>query len=190
MKELQDNSCLKRVLYITGRGGDHKRGLGGYISTLVSEYSGVSISVPFLRQTVDEQITEIRKAITNHGDGTLIANSYGAYLSLLSLIDFEHELEQVVLLSPVLGKAMAKDRMYYSRPPATVRVSNAVKERRINLPERTAIFVGTEDELYDPLLLATYTEIIGESNVHVLAGQQHNLDKDVMQDILKARLGL
>lgn len=179
-----------KVLYITGRGGDHTKGLGGYISTLVSNYSGVSVSVPFLRQDVDDQIAEIRKAITDHGDGTLIANSYGAYLTLLSLIDLEHELEQVVFLSPVLGKAMAKDRMYYSRPPATVRVSNAVKERRINLPARTAIFVGTEDELYDPPLLATYTEIIGESNVYVLEGQRHNLDKDVMQDILRARLGV
>ena len=179
---------MTNVLYITGRGGDHTKGLGGYISTIVSSFSGVSVSVPFLRQDLDDQIAEIRKAISDHGVGTLIANSYGAYLTLLSLIDFEHQLEQVVLLSPVLGKAMAKDRMYFSRPPATARLSNAVKEKRINLPERTAIFIGDEDELYDPSLLATYTEIIGDSNVFVLEGQSHNIDKDVMQEILKARL--
>ena len=180
---------MTNVLYITGRGGDHTKGLGGYISTIVPNYSGISVSVPFLRRDLDEQIAEIRKAISDQGVGTLIANSYGAYLTLLSLIDFEHQLEQVVLLSPVLGKAMAKNRMYFSRPPATARLSNAVKEKRINLPERTAIFIGDRDELYDPPLLATYTEIIGESNVYVLEGQCHNLDKDVMQDILKARLG-
>jgi pimeloyl-ACP methyl ester carboxylesterase len=180
---------MTKVLYISGRGGDHTKGLGGYISTIVSSFSGVSVSVPFLRQDLDDQLAEIRQAINDHGVGTLIANSYGAYLSLLSLIDFDHQLEQVVLLSPVLGKAMAKDRMYFSRPPAAARLAKAVKERRISLPERTAIFIGTDDELYDPPLLTTFTDIIGERNVYLLEGQGHNLDKDVMQKILKAHLG-
>lgn len=180
----------KVVLYITGRGGDHTKGLGGYISTLVPDYSGVSVSIPFLRQDLDDQINKIRNAIAECGTGTLIANSYGAYLTLLSLIDFEHQLEQVVLLSPVLGKAVAKDRMYFSKPPLTKRLSSAVEEKRINFPVNTAIFIGTEDELYDPQLLATYAELIGQEQIFELHGQRHNLDKDVMQDILKARLGL
>ena len=179
-----------KVLYITGRGGDHTKGLGGYISTLVPSYSGISVSIPFLRKNIDDQIAELRIAITNHGSGTLIANSYGAYLTLLSLIDFDHQLEQVVLLSPVLGKAMAKDRMYYSRPPASVRVSNAVQEHRLNLPNRSFIYIGDKDELYDKELLATFAEIIGEECIYVICGQRHNIDKDVMQDILKAVLYL
>ena len=179
-----------RVLYISGRGGDHTKGLGGYISTLVPNYSGVSISIPFLRQDLDDQISEIRTAIAECGAGTLIANSYGAYLTVLSLIDFEHQLEQVVLLSPVLGKAVAKDRMYFSKPPLTKRLSSAVEEKRINFPDNTAIFIGTEDELYDPQLLATYEALIDREQIFELQGQRHNLDKDVMQDILKARLNL
>jgi len=90
----------------------------------------------------------------------------------------------------VLGAAMAKDRMYYSRPPATVRLRTAVQERRVSLPERSAIFVGTNDELYDPELLATYADLIGKEGVFVLEGQRHNLDRDLMQAILRARLGL
>ena len=117
-------------------------------------------------------------------------NGYGAYLTLLSFIDFEHEVEQVVFLSPVLGRAMAKDRLYYSRPPATVRVTNAVKERRINLPERSAIYMGDQDQLYDPPLLATYAEMMGEEKVFVLPGQRHNLEKKVIQQILDVRLEL
>ena len=184
------DSLTQRVLYITGRGGNHTCGLGGHISTLVSDYRGVSVDVPFLRQDIDEQIRAIRAAITDCAGGTVIANSYGAYLTLLSFIDFEHEVEQVVLLSPVLGRAMAKDRMYYSRPPATVRVSNAVQERRINLPARSAIYIGDRDELYDPPLLATYVGLLGPENVHVLPNQRHNLDRDVVQRILEFRLGL
>ena len=181
---------VPRVLYITGRGGDHTKGLGGYISTLVPDYKGVSVSIPFLRQDLEDQINEIRTAIAECGAGTLIANSYGAYLTLLSLIDLDHELEQVLLLSPVLGKAVAKDRMYFSKSPLTKRLSSAVEEKRINFPENTAIFIGTEDELYDPQLLATYAELIGGEQIYELQGQRHNLDKDVMQDILKARLCL
>jgi len=96
----------------------------------------------------------------------------------------------VVLLSPVLGAAMAKDRMYYSRPPATGRLRTALAERRVNLPERSAIFIGDQDELYDTALLATYTEMMGEEKVYVLEGQRHNLDRDVMQNVLSARLGI
>jgi len=178
------------VLYITGRGGDHTKGLGGHISTLISNYRGISVDVPFLRQDIDDQLEVIRAAISGCAGGTVIANSYGAYLTLLSLIDFEHQFEQVVLLSPVLGAAMAKDRMYFSRPPATKRLRDAVQERRVNLPERSAIFIGDQDELYDPLLLATYAEMMGEHKVFVLHGERHRLSKAAMQDILDARLQL
>lgn len=180
----------RTVLYITGRGGDHTKGLGGHISTFVTDYSGISVDVPFLRQDIDDQIKAIRAAITDCADGTLVANSYGAYLTLLSCIDFDHDVKQVVLLSPVLGAAMAKDRMYYSRPPAAGRLRTAVAEKRVNLPERSAIFIGDQDELYDPPLLATYAEMMGEHKVFVLQGERHSLSKATMQDILNARLGL
>ncbi|NVK01435.1 MAG: hypothetical protein HWE12_07825 [Oceanospirillaceae bacterium] len=180
---------MTKVLYITGRGGNHTKGLGGHISKLVSDYRGISIDVPFLRQDIDDQLQVIKAAITDCSGGTVMANSYGAYLTLLSLIDFEHQLEQVVLLSPVLGAAMAKDRMYFSRPPATKRLRDAVAEKRVNLPERSAIFIGDQDELYDPPLLATYSEMMGEHKVFVLQGERHSLSKVTMQDILAARLG-
>lgn len=180
----------ERILYITGRGGDHTKGLGGHISTLVSDYHGVSVDVPFLRQDIDDQIKAIRAAITDCGGGTVISNSYGAYLTLLSFIDFEHDVEQVVLLSPVLGAAMAKDRMYFSRPPATGRLRTAVAEKRVKLPKRSAIFIGESDELYDPATLATYAQLMGESNIFVLSGQSHNLDHDTIRYILNSKLGI
>jgi pimeloyl-ACP methyl ester carboxylesterase len=175
-------------LYITGRGGDHTKGLGKYISTQVTDYHGLSIDVPFLRKDIDHQIKLIRNAILACGDGTVIANSYGSYLTLLALIDFEHQLEQVVLLSPVLGRAIAKDRMYFSRPPAASRLEIAIQTRNINFPEITSIYIGDEDELFDSELLSKYSEIIGEEGVIVLHGQKHNIDKDVMQSILKTVL--
>jgi len=102
-----------KTLYVPGRSGDHAKGLCSHISTLVANYRAISVDVPFLRQDIDSQLEVIRVAISDYAGGTVIANSYGAYLTLLSLIDFEHQLEQVTLLTPVLGAAMAKDRMYY-----------------------------------------------------------------------------
>jgi hypothetical protein len=177
-------------LYITGRGGDHTKGLGGYLSTLVTDYHGVSVDVPFLKKDIDQQIKIIRNAISDRFVGTVIANSYGAYLTLLSLIDFDHQLDQVVLLSPVLGRAIAKDRMYFSRPPATARLDKALKTRSINFPKNTSIYIGDDDELFDSELLSKYSEIIGEQRVFVLHGQKHNIDQNVMQDILKTVLQL
>lgn len=54
------DSLIQRVLYITGRGGNHTRGLGGHISTFVSDYRGVSLDVSFLSQGLDEQIKALR----------------------------------------------------------------------------------------------------------------------------------
>ena len=179
---------MTKVLYVSGRGGDYTKGLGGYISSLVTDYSGISVDVPFLRQELAEQINTIRAAITDCRGGTVIANSYGAYLTLLSLIDFEHSLAQVLLLSPVLGTAIAKDRMYFSRPPAAKRLKTAVTEHRVNLPEMSAIFIGDKDELYDPLLLDTYASMMGEDKLFLLKEEGHNITKAVMQDILKTRL--
>jgi len=90
----------------------------------------------------------------------------------------------------VLGAAMAKDRMYFSRPPATKRLRDAVQARRVNLPERSAIFIGDQDELYDPLLLASYAEMIGEHKVFVLHGERHSPSRAAMQEILGATLEL
>ena len=165
------------------------KGLGGYINTQVSDFHGLSIDAPFLSQDIDDQIATIRRSIEACCNGIVIANSYGAYLTLLSLIDFEHEVAEVVLLSPVLGRAIAKDRMYYSRPPASIRVSNALQERRIKFPVKTSIYIGDHDELYDHQLLSKYAEVIGEGRVYVLPGQRHNIEKGFMQDILKAVLG-
>lgn len=183
-----ETKLKNKVLYITGRGGDHTKGLGGFISTQVSDFHGLSIDIPFLRQEIDEQIKTVRQSIGECSNGIVIANSYGAYLTLLSLIDFEHEVAEIVLLSPVLGRAIAKDRMYYSRPPASIRVSNALQERRIKFPEKTSIYIGDHDELFDPELLHKYAEIIGEDRVFVLQGQRHNIDKDFMQDMLEGIL--
>ena len=74
-----------KLRYITGRGGSATQGLGLYLSTLADDYQALANDAVLHRLSVDEQIntvTEFCKPATH-----LIANSYGAYLWLLSRIN-------------------------------------------------------------------------------------------------------
>lgn len=182
------STAPKSVLYISGRGGDHTKGLGGYIGTLAPHYDGISVNPEFLRQSIDEQIEAVRESLRGCNGGTVVANSFGAHLLLLALIEFEHDIQQIILLSPVLGAALSKERMFFSRPPATKRLMQAVEERRLALPTNSSIYIGSEDEGYCPILTSKYSDLIGEDRVFVLTGERHNLSKEIVQMILTKRL--
>ena len=74
------------IRYITGRGGSGIGGLSAYLATLDDDYDVLPIDPEFLLQDIQGQVDSTREFI-NFDSGNVIANSYGAYLLLLSLID-------------------------------------------------------------------------------------------------------
>jgi len=175
----------KKILYVTGRGGSLEKGLATYLASITRDFDGVAVDVPFLRQEPIQQIEHINQKLAEDPARIVIANSYGAYLTLQALVDLELTLEHVVLLSPVLGVAMAKDRLYMSRPPLTGRLKRAMEEGRVCVPQRMQIVVGDEDELYSPSQFNTVSEYFGENVLTVLQGEGHSLSRPVMQSLLK-----
>jgi len=178
----------QKILYVTGRGGRLDKGLAAYLASITRDFDGVAVDVPFLRQEPIQQVAHINQKLAEDPSRIVIANSYGAYLTLQALVDLEQTLEHVVLLSPVLGVAMAKDRLYMSRPPLTGRLKRSIEEERVCVPQRMRIVVGDEDELYSPSQFNTVSQYFGSDVLTVLQGEGHSLSRLAMQSVLQETL--
>ena len=162
---------MRALRYITGRGGNGKGGLSAHLATRSDDYAVLPIDPDFLAQDIQAQVDTVR-AFTHFEDGNLIANSYGAYLLLLTLIDQPPLKIRVLLLSPVLGRAISQKRMLFSRPPREKTLHQAIADRRLGMPDHLAIVTGEDDEICDPALALW----VGESlkvEVSVLSGEGH-----------------
>ena len=179
---------MRALRYITGRGGNGKGGLSAHLATLSDDYAVLPIDPDFLAQDIQAQVDTVR-AFTHLEDGNLIANSYGAYLLLLTLIDQPPLKIRVLLLSPVLGRAISEERMLFSRPPREKKLHKAIAEQRLGIPDHLEIVTGAEDKICDPAL-ATW---VGEQlriSVSILPDEGHMLKPTSVEDVLNRFLPL
>ena len=165
---------MRALRYITGRGGNGKGGLSAYLATLSDDYDVLPIDPDFLAQDFQAQVDTVR-VFTQLKEGNLIANSYGAYLLLLSLIDQRPLPIRILLLSPVLGRAISEERMLFSRPPREKTLHSAIKEQRLGIPKHLEIVTGAEDEICDPALARRVGEQLGIS-LSILPNEGHMLE--------------
>ena len=162
------------IRYITGRGGSGVGGLSGYLATLDADYEVLPLDPDFLQQDIQGQIDKVRD-FTAVEAANVIANSYGAYLLLLSFIDHPPLPVRTLLLSPVLGRAISEERMLFSRPPREKTLHKAIAEQRLGLPDHMEIVTGAEDEICDPALAQQLGEQLGIS-VSILPDEGHMLN--------------
>ena len=171
-----------KLRYITGRGGSATQGLSQYLSTLVDDYQALANDAELHRLSVDEQInivTEFCKPATH-----IIANSYGAYLWLLSRIDAASSGTRVLLLSPVMGRAIDPEKMLSSRPPRLRGLENAITEGRITLPQQVRVVTGRDDDV------CTYQTAIGQcrklgiEDLAIIEGEGHNMSHDLVSKVV------
>jgi hypothetical protein len=179
---------MTSILYITGRGGSLQKGLAIYLAGIADEFGGVAVSSQFLRQEPVHQVQIIQEKIKEEPTKPIIANSYGAYLTLLALIGIDVTPDKVLLLSPVLGAASAKDRMYYSRPPLTNRLEAALSNNTLIRPKVTKLIMGDQDELYSPERISTIDSYFGMETAQIVAGEGHMLSQHVVQEFINNNL--
>ncbi len=169
---------ITKLRYITGRMGSAQGGLSANLANLSDDYSALAIDQNFLAQSFEEQV-----AATRHfcavDDAHIIANSYGAYLLLQALIDQPPLPAKVLLLSPVLGRAMDPDRMLSIRPPRERALREAIENKRLGLPLSLHIVTGREDEICDWKLATHFTDALGIS-ISVLDDEGHMISPAVV----------
>ena len=182
------NNSNKQVLYITGRGGSLDKGLAVYLKSLSNGFEGIALDVAFLRQPPDVQVEHIQSKILEDSNRVIIANSYGAYLTLQAMVGLNSIKNSIVLLSPVLGVAQARDRMYMSRPPLTKRLQNSFFEGDLGRPKRLSVFIGKQDELFCKEQINLLNDYFGKGAVTTLDGESHNLSHTIVKEIVSATL--
>ena len=162
--------------YITGRAGNGVGGLSAHLKTLDDDYDVLAIDAEFLQQDIQGQIDTVREFV-QQDTANVVANSYGAYLLLLALIDQPPLNIRVLLLSPVLGRAISEERMLFSRPPRENTLHKAIAEQRLGMPDHLEIVTGQEDEICDPVLAWRVSEQLG-IKVSILSNEGHMLSAD------------
>lgn len=179
---------MKSILYITGRGGSLQKGLAVYLASITDEFNGVAVSPEFLRQEPRYQVQVIQEKIKEEPTRPIIANSYGAYLTLQALIDINVTPDMVLLLSPALGAASAKNRMYYSRPPLTKRLEAALSDNTLIMPSKIKLIMGDQDELYSIEKISTIDSYFGTGTAQIVAGEGHMLSKQIVHEFINKNL--
>ena len=169
--------------YITGRGGSGVGGLSAYLKTLDDDYDVLPIDARFLQQDIQGQIDTVREFIQLE-KANVVANSLGAYLLLLALIDQPPSNIRVLLLSPVLGRAISEERMLFSRPPREKTLHRAITEHRLGMPSHLEIVTGAEDEICDPALARQVGEQLGIS-ISILPNEGHMLEPSSVERALQ-----
>jgi len=106
---------------------------------------------------------------------------------LLSLINQPPSPLRVLLLSPVLGRAISEERMLLSRPPREKTLHKAIAEQRLGMPDHLEIVTGAEDEICDPALARQVGEQLG-INVSILPNEGHMLDPVSVESALQRLL--
>jgi pimeloyl-ACP methyl ester carboxylesterase len=136
-----------------------------------------------LQQDIQGQVDSAREFI-NLDSGNVIANSYGAYLLLLSLIDQPPLPIRTLLLSPVLGRTISEEHMLFSRPPREKTLHQAVSEQRLGMPDYLEIVTGEEDEICDPALARQIGEQMNIP-ISILPNQGHMLEPSSVEGALR-----
>jgi pimeloyl-ACP methyl ester carboxylesterase len=172
----------KLLRYITGRGGSGVGGLNAHLKTLDDDYDVLPIDADFLQRDIQGQIDTVREFILLD-KADVVANSYGAYLLLLALIDQPPSNIRVLLLSPVLGRAISEERMLFSRPPREKTLRKAIAEQRLGMPDHLEILTGAKDEICDPALAQQVGEQLGIS-VSILHDEGHMLEPSSVERAL------
>jgi len=169
------------IIYITGRGGSLEKGLAPWLKSFAHTFDGIAVDVQFLKQPPLTQVEQIQSKITENPGRIVVANSYGAYLTLQALVDLKVTPKKVLLLSPVLGIAQAKDRMYMSRPPLTGRLKEAFESNSLAKPEAFKVLMGNQDELYNQEQIALIDDYFGSGSALILDDETHMLSHEAVK---------
>lgn len=179
---------LDKVFYITGRCGSLDKGLAKHLAETSNSFAGIAVDIPFLRQKPLTQVEQIRSAIERYDGSAFIANSFGAYLLLQALVECPHPPKKVLLLSPVLGLATAKDRMYASKPPLTKRLQAAFENNTLTRPTNVSVIIGSEDAIYNEPQDFALNTYFGANTVEVIEGEGHMLKPETVKAFLQKHL--
>lgn len=117
-------------------------------------------------------------------NSVLVGRSYGGYLMLHVLADLPPFPGCVLLLSPVLGPALAAGGRRGSMPPRSKKLLALAEAGAFPRPRKMAIHTGAADDGCDPELANRFGAAISGAVVEVLPGKGHWLGDELTERIV------
>jgi len=170
------------VYYLPGRGGSLLAGLGLFLSDRFGTLYGREVSGGLKGLSYDQQIEMIRYDLFKdhwRSDSQVVANSYGAYLLLHSLIHAERYPGTIMLLSPILGAVQTRDTYY--RPPQAKKLLAAFEGSTFPVPHSLTCLVGEFDWQSMPERCKLLCDSAGGA-LEIVAGGGHTIEADIVAD--------
>lgn len=172
---------LNSICYITGRYGALETGLGEYLATLADEVFGVSLSRALMAEPPLDQVAAVARALdrAEAQRSPVIANSYGAYLTLQAMIGRGRLRTKVLLLSPVLGRTVTSTRI--SIPPLAKRLEQALEAGEC-AADWLEMHIGEEDEGFDAERFASASWQVKSELTATYPGESHSMRRSGLLD--------
>lgn len=178
----------KRLYFLPGRAERLDAGLGRFIAKMGYSIHGREIVSNFALLRFADQLALIKSDLEIgcwDVDARLIGRSYGAYLLLHTLADMNPFPGRILLCSPVLGAAVAKDGSFGSRPPRAEKLVKLAEIGAFPIPGYMEIHTGADDNGCDPLLAKRFASLVGNTKLKIVTGAGHELSGDYMKGMLR-----
>lgn len=178
---------MKSIYLLPGRGGKLNAGLGLALQKRGFRVVGRETLADFARLPLPLQAQAIADDLQQEfwdEAGTVIANSFGAYLFLFANLLAPVFPGKVLLLSPVIGAAPPSDpgRVGFS-PPYADRLMALARSGELVLPERCEIHVGAQDSQCPPDRLTEFGRLT-QRPVTIVPKAGHMLDHGYVSALL------
>ena len=172
------------IFYITDRHGSLDKGLGVFLKDRTAKLSGLSLSEQFLAADFYDQLAAVRQHFDQIQNESIpvIANSYGCYLLMNSLIGQPQLKTKVLMLSPVLGSSINGNRAFM--PAHRSRIPAALEDGSLLKPDYLQILVGDMDTLCDMQQLQDFSARLNVDQLTIAHGESHLIDKAVVQRVV------
>lgn len=183
---------FEKTYYIPGRGRNYMDGMGKSISALSSELNGINYADWQHNKSrkawdilEDYFVDEIATNLSTTSYDLVVANSYGSYLLILTLIKHELHLENAIIFSPILGRIMDEKLGFYSRPPYSKSVKQAIEQAKLSVPENFTLVLGQHEpkNTLDTAKLLQKSPI--NANVNILPDCGHRLPHETVRHWLQ-----
>lgn len=169
------------VIFISGRNSNPKQGLSAHLRDQFKLLDEVTISPSFLKHGFDDQVGAIHEFLFKFASfsspPTVVAHSYGAYLTLHSLINQTPLAMKLLLISPITGFGSANGMRFMA--PGRQRMITAIEERLF--PKLNGrILVGNNDQQTS---LESLNAIAQQSSLDLIVaeGQPHAIEPSIVQ---------
>jgi len=173
---------MSSIYYLPGRDGRLKKGLGAFLQEECDQLVGREVSGDLKGLKFEEQLEVIQQDLLEshwHEGGQIVANSYGAYLLLHTLIDMEPYPGNIFLLSPILGAAQTQK--FFFRPPRAKRLLQSFEERTFPAPRSLSCIVGKFDWQSVPERCVDLCDAVN-GRLNVVPDGNHVIDPELVQE--------